>query len=174
MSFIVKELYVEYQKAPIGLDEEHPRFSWMFSSDEKNMRQRACRIVVKKGMPAAKKKVVWDSGRLETGESRGIEYAGEKLEACTEYSVSVQVWDAGENSACADTRFETGLFAFPQMKRKGTVPGKGRSGSRPPVSMSAYRPEGCLSWRPGCVWNPGRREPAWYSVPMISGCSIRT
>ena len=61
MSFIVKELYVEYQKAPIGLDEEHPRFSWMFSSDEKNMRQRACRIVVKKGMPAAKKKVVWDS-----------------------------------------------------------------------------------------------------------------
>lgn len=112
MSFIVKELYVEYQKAPIGLDEKHPRFSWLFSSDEKNMRQSACRILVKKAEPAAQEKVVWDSGRLETGESRGVEYAGEELEACTVYSVSVQVWDTVENSASADTRFETGMLVF--------------------------------------------------------------
>ncbi|WP_162163338.1 hypothetical protein [Eisenbergiella tayi] len=48
MSFAIKEIYVEYQKAPIGLDEKRPRFSWIFSSDEKNMRQCACRILVKK------------------------------------------------------------------------------------------------------------------------------
>lgn len=35
MSFAIKEIYVEYQKAPIGLDEKCPRFSWIFSSDEK-------------------------------------------------------------------------------------------------------------------------------------------
>ena len=26
MSFAIKEIYVEYQKAPIGLDEKRPRF----------------------------------------------------------------------------------------------------------------------------------------------------
>lgn len=29
MSFAIKEIYVEYQKAPIGLDEKRPRFSWI-------------------------------------------------------------------------------------------------------------------------------------------------
>lgn len=50
--------------------------------------------------------------KLETGESRGVEYAGEELEACTVYSVSVQAWDAGGNSACEDTCFETGMLNF--------------------------------------------------------------
>ena len=112
MSFAIKEIYVEYQKAPIGLDEKRPRFSWIFSSVEKNMRQSACRILVKKVTPAAQEKIVWDSGKLETGESRGVEYAGEELEACSVYSVSVQVWDAEGNSACEDTCFETGMLNF--------------------------------------------------------------
>jgi len=112
MSFAIKEIYVEYQKAPIGLDEKRPRFSWFFSSEEKNMRQSACRILVKKVTPAAQEKIVWDSGKLETGESRGVEYDGEELEACTVYSVSVQAWDAGGNSACEDTCFETGMLNF--------------------------------------------------------------
>lgn len=41
-----------------------------------------------------------------------MEYAGEELEACTVYSVSVQVWDAEGNSACEDTCFETGMLNF--------------------------------------------------------------
>ena len=30
MSFAIKEIYVEYQKAPIGLDEKRPRFHGSF------------------------------------------------------------------------------------------------------------------------------------------------
>ena len=29
MSLEIKEVYVEYQKSPIGLDEKKPRFSWI-------------------------------------------------------------------------------------------------------------------------------------------------
>ena len=164
MSFAIKEIYVEYQKAPIGLDEKRPRFSWIFSSVEKNMRQSACRILVKKVTPAAQEKIVWDSGKLETGESRGVEYAGEELEACTVYSVSVQVWDAEGNSACEDTCFETGMLNFSAEEEDIN------RGLPHLVFMYAHRPEGYLSWRRSCVWNRARGEQAWCSAPMISGC----
>lgn len=126
MSFVIEQIFVEYQKEPLGLDERKPRFSWIFSSDEKNMRQKACRIVVKKKLcgtkdeeekggnarRAGKDYVVWDSGRLESTESGGIAYAGEALEACTAYGVFVQVWDRKGTESCGESTFETGMLNF--------------------------------------------------------------
>lgn len=109
MGFRIKEVLVEYQREPLGLDEREPRFSWVFEADERDMRQGACRVVVSKRVGDV---VVWDSGRLECGESRGIAYAGEVLEACTAYRVLVRVWDGSGMEACGETFFETGLMNF--------------------------------------------------------------
>lgn len=105
MSLEVKEVYVEYQKSPIGLDEKKPRFSWILESDEQDILQTSCRIQVWQGQVCA-----WDSGKLETRESRGICYEGIELEPCTVYDVTVTVWDNHENTAKKQTVFETGLM----------------------------------------------------------------
>lgn len=105
MSLEVKEVYVEYQKSPIGLDEKKPRFSRILESDEQDILQTSCRIQVWQGQVCA-----WDSGKLETRESRGICYEGIELEPCTVYDVTVTVWDNHENTAKKQTVFETGLM----------------------------------------------------------------
>lgn len=98
-------IFVEGQREPLGIDEKHPRISWLLESEEKHTLQTACRIAV-----YANKECLWDSGRLETRESRGIPYAGEELPACTSCFVKVTVWDNHGNCASEETVFETGLM----------------------------------------------------------------
>lgn len=105
MSLRIKEVFIEYQKNPLGLDEKKPRFSWLLEADEKNTIQTACRIQVWR-----EEICVWDSQRLETRESKGICYEGEALEPCTFYQVKVVVWDNHGNEGERDTFFETGLM----------------------------------------------------------------
>ena len=105
MNLEIKDVYVEDQKSPIGLDEKKPRFSWVLESDEQHTLQTFCRIQVWQEEACA-----WDSGKLKTRESRGICYEGVELEPCTVYAVTVTVWDNHENTAKKQTVFETGLM----------------------------------------------------------------
>ena len=41
MSLEIKEVYVEYQKSPIGLDEKKPRFSWIWNQ----MNKISCKLL---------------------------------------------------------------------------------------------------------------------------------
>lgn len=43
----ITELKTEYRDNPIGLDNPHPRFSWILESEDRDVRQQAYRIVVK-------------------------------------------------------------------------------------------------------------------------------
>lgn len=106
MSLKISELFVEYQKAPLGLDERVPRFSWILESREKNTIQSACRIRVMKNQECT-----WDSGELQSGVSAGIAYEGEPLKPCQEYQVFVEVQDNHGNRAEAETTFETGFLS---------------------------------------------------------------
>lgn len=105
MSLRIRDLFVEYQKEPVGIDEKAPRFSWLLESDEKNTLQTGCRISVSQN-----EKIMWDSGELLSDVSTGIAYAGEALQACTEYQVRVSVSDNHGFSANAETVFETGFL----------------------------------------------------------------
>ena len=101
----IQKIFIEYQEKPLGLDEERPRISWLLSSEQKNVLQTACQIQI-----SEKGHIVWDSGKLETRESTGIEYAGPKLKACTRYEVIVFVWDNYGNAAEKQSWFETGFM----------------------------------------------------------------
>lgn len=99
------DLTIEYKKDPIGLDEVQPRFSWKLQSDAQSVRQAARRIEVETGG-----RIVWDSGRVETGESVLAEYLGPNLTPRTTYAWTVTVWDNQGETARASARFETGLL----------------------------------------------------------------
>ena len=82
------DMRTEYQKHPLGMDEEHPRFSWKLVSETPDVKQTAYRIIVR-----CKEEVVWDTEKKAGQESVAVLYAGAPLKPCTEYQVSVQVWD---------------------------------------------------------------------------------
>ncbi|MBR5010856.1 MAG: hypothetical protein IKY06_09455, partial [Clostridia bacterium] len=73
------DLTAEYKTEPLGLDEAQPRFSWKLRSDIPNTAQNAFRLTVSGGGE------VWDTGKVESGQSIIIEYAGAGLKPCTQY-----------------------------------------------------------------------------------------
>lgn len=104
--FSLQNLQVEYQKAPLGLDEAHPRFSWQMNTTARNAKQTAYRIVVRQESG----QTVWDSQQQNTDISLGIPYAGEALQAKTAYRWTLEVWDSAKKKSTSSSRFETGLL----------------------------------------------------------------
>lgn len=104
----ITQIYTEYQKEPLGIDEPFPRFSWILEGEEKDVHQTACRIVV-----ASEQVICWDSGWRESSCSTGTVYEGETLRPCTRYECTVQLQldtAGGPMEAEAETWFETGLM----------------------------------------------------------------
>lgn len=93
-------------KAPLGLDEAHPRFSWQMNSSARNAKQSAYRIVVQ----TESGQTVWDSKKQSTDISLGIPYAGEALQAKTAYRWTLEVWDSAKKKSTQNSHFETGLM----------------------------------------------------------------
>jgi alpha-L-rhamnosidase len=98
-------LRCEHREDMPCIDHPAPRLSWALESDEPAKRQTAYRIRV------GEHGELWDSGRVDSGESIDIPYAGASLPPGSEVSWSVQVWDeTGEPSGwSARARFRTGL-----------------------------------------------------------------
>ncbi|MEY3855103.1 MAG: hypothetical protein RIS68_1117, partial [Bacteroidota bacterium] len=106
--FKIKNLQVEYQTAPLGMDETHPRFSWQMEStgSARNEQQSAYRILVKN----SQNQTVWDSKTVSSDLSLGIAYEGNAIQAREKYTWTLQVWNAKKISASAVSSFETGLL----------------------------------------------------------------
>ena len=104
----IKNLQVEYQTAPLGMDETHPRFSWQMEStgSARNEQQSAYRILVKN----SQNQTVWDSKTVSSDLSLGIAYEGKAIQAREKYTWTLQVWNAKKISASAVSNFETGLL----------------------------------------------------------------
>lgn len=109
----VKNLTVEYQNAPIGVDAPSPRFAWKLESNHQNLRQTAYQIVVTKIADT-----VWDSGVQEQDCSIAVPYEGEALEPLTEYTVTITAADSYGEKATAQTVFRTGLLSPENMSAK--------------------------------------------------------
>lgn len=61
---------------PLGID-VNPRFKWQIQSSVVGESQTAYRVIVSSDEEFAD--IVWDSGRVESGISTGIEYLGAEL-----------------------------------------------------------------------------------------------
>ncbi|MDP2338057.1 MAG: hypothetical protein Q8N05_16750, partial [Bacteroidota bacterium] len=68
----VNELICEYHTNPIGMDIQKPRLSWQISSVEENLLQTAYEIKVTD--QTAKGKLIWNSGKVNSGQSVNVTY----------------------------------------------------------------------------------------------------
>jgi alpha-L-rhamnosidase len=107
-------LKCEYRVDPLGIDERVPRLSWALESEGRGQVQSAYRILAARSEEdlEAEESLLWDSGRVESGRSVGVEYEGEALRSGSRCVWKVRVWDgAGDPSPYSGPAvFETGLL----------------------------------------------------------------
>ena len=86
-------LKCEYRIDPLGIDEVAPRLSWTLESERRDQRQSAYRILVagNEGDLEAEENLLWDSGRVESDRTIGVEYEGEALRSGSQCVWKVRV-----------------------------------------------------------------------------------
>ena len=77
----VSSLEVEGFKAPLNIENDNPRLSWIITSDKRNVAQTGYRILVASSpeMLSSGRADVWDSGRVDSDRSVGVSYDGPAL-----------------------------------------------------------------------------------------------
>jgi alpha-L-rhamnosidase len=107
------ELRVDNLVQPLGIDDATPLFSWQLHDAAPGARQGAyeVRVASRPELLRGGKADVWDSGRVESGQSLNVKYAGPALKASTRYFWTVTVWGAAGNAYPeAASSWETGLM----------------------------------------------------------------
>jgi len=108
------ELRVNDLKTPLGIDDPAPRLSWQLRDPARGAKQTAYEVQVASSgaLLRAGKADVWDSGRIESGQSLNVRYEGPALKPSARYYWRVKVWDAaGKPYAESESSWwETGLL----------------------------------------------------------------
>jgi alpha-L-rhamnosidase len=111
--FKFEKLLVEYAVDPINIDIQHPRFSWVVSSDQRNQQQSAYQIIVASNekLLSNNKSDLWNSGKIISDETIHHEYEGIDLQSNTHYFWKVIFWDkSGTPHESPIAKFETALL----------------------------------------------------------------
>jgi alpha-L-rhamnosidase len=122
----VQRLKTENFTNPIGLDVTQPRFSWQLISDKRNVLQNAYEIKLSDEKAALNKsKVLWQTGKISSGQSILIAYQGPSLVAGKRYYWQVRVWDNGNKASAwsAPASFQMGLLQPDDWKASWISPG---------------------------------------------------
>ena len=113
----VSHLQVENQVNPMGIDIPHPRFSWQLNSPKRNIMQVAYEIKVS---AADGKGSSWNSGKVASGQSVHVEYAGPQLKEANKYYWQVRVWASNGQAAAwsAPAQWQMGVLSPAGWKAK--------------------------------------------------------
>ena len=101
----IKELRSEYFSNPLGINETHPRLSWILESNIENQIQSAYQVLVATSPSklSEKKADLWNSQKLESDQSIQVKYAGMELSSRDICWWKVRVWDKdGKASAWSE------------------------------------------------------------------------
>lgn len=113
-SIRLADLRCEYGVAPLGVEVQHPRLSWIVETDRKNWRQSAYQVLVASSpsLLARGKGDLWDSGRQTGSKSFQIPYEGAGLQSRQRCFWKARVWDeSGEASEWSpSSSWEMGLL----------------------------------------------------------------
>jgi alpha-L-rhamnosidase len=120
-----ERLQCEYRENPIGIGETQPRLGWSLADNdpqERNITQSAYQIVVASSSESLDRALGdrWDTGKVASGETQNIVYAGSPLVSDSECWWKVRVWDqAGQPSAwSAKAHWSTGLLGGGEWRAK--------------------------------------------------------
>ncbi|MGI4866075.1 MAG: family 78 glycoside hydrolase catalytic domain [Janthinobacterium lividum] len=110
-------LQCEYQPRPLGVQQRHPVLSWQLTSDQRNTTQTAYQILVSRSRQALDHDLgdCWDSGKVATGQSIQVPYAGQPLAPATTYYWKVKTWTNQAQPAqwSEAAEWQMGLLAAP-------------------------------------------------------------
>jgi alpha-L-rhamnosidase len=107
-------LKTEYAVRPVGTDVRRPRLSWLATAPGHGGTQTAYQILVASTPELLTPELadVWDSGKVSSSRTFGIEYDGAPPEPRTRYHWTVRLWDSvdREGDWAEPEWFETGLL----------------------------------------------------------------
>jgi alpha-L-rhamnosidase len=109
----VTDLRVEYHHNPIGIDQLHPRFSWIIESNARNTVQTAYQLQVSTDPSfRTNRNVIWDTGMTSSDQSIQLPYAGPALQSAMRYYWRVRIRDNHNNTSAwsAIAHWEMGLL----------------------------------------------------------------
>ena len=115
----VKYLCTETLVNPEGIDKPHPSLSWMISSKERNVIQTAYQVMVASspGKLAAGEADLWNSGKVESGQSVYVTYGGTALKSGWQCFWKVKVWtNNGETGWSIPAKWSMGLLDISDWK----------------------------------------------------------
>jgi hypothetical protein len=93
--FSLYDLRCEQEENPIGIETQHPRFSWKTYSEEHGFIQSAYQILVSDTPEALNqnKGNIWNSGKITSSHSILAIYAGQPLKSSATYYWKVRTWN---------------------------------------------------------------------------------
>ena len=113
------KMLVDYSIEPNNIDNQHPRFSWIISSKERNQGQTAYRILVAttEKLLTQNKTDCWDSGKTISDETIQHEYQPDNLKSNTSYFWKVIIWEkSGQQYESPVSKFETAFLNIADWK----------------------------------------------------------
>jgi alpha-L-rhamnosidase len=117
----ITNLRCESKPNPLGIDVTRPRLSWQMQSDERGQRQSAYRVLVASSADQLQSNTadIWDTGKTNTDQSIGIEYAGKELASAQICYWKVIVWNQNGQQFTSDpSSWEMGLLHPADWKAK--------------------------------------------------------
>jgi alpha-L-rhamnosidase len=116
----VKDLTCEHKINPVVIDTPQPRFSWKITGTGNNIIQSTYSLRVARNAKFSASDIVWQSGKVESGESVLVAYKGPELKSGERYYWQVKISDKnGRQSKWSDVAFfEMGLLAKSEWKAK--------------------------------------------------------
>lgn len=112
------DLTCEHKRDPVGIETQHPRFSWKITSSGTDLMQSSYEIRVSSENKF--KNIIWQTGWVNSDESVLQSYAGQELKSATRYFWQVRIRDnKGKISKWSAPAFwETGLMKQNDWKAK--------------------------------------------------------
>lgn len=119
-------LTCEYQKEPIGIQNENPRFGWQISEEFPS--QKSFRLLV---FEETEDICVWDSGTQNCDKNFAVEYQGKPLKSRTRYRWELSVELITGLTVGGSAHFETGILKQEEWEAKWIQSAEPRYGHSP-------------------------------------------
>jgi alpha-L-rhamnosidase len=113
-------LTCEHKNNPIGIDVLQPRLSWKITAEGRGVFQTAYSIRVATDQKFQTGRIVWQSGKISSGESVLVPYTGPELRTGQRYFWQVRIWDNNMKASkwSEPAYWEMGILSLSEWKAK--------------------------------------------------------
>ncbi|UCS91780.1 glycoside hydrolase family 78 protein [Echinicola marina] len=120
----IEKLLIENREQPIGIDNAQPLFTWIISSENRDLRQTSYELQVSSSEKHFSSNIIWESGKVNTDQSIKVPYQGPELSSNQSYYYRVKVGTNKGNSPWSGiAAWQMGLLKESDWKAEWIIPG---------------------------------------------------